>query len=135
MVALTNEQVEQYYSTYIDTFNKGDFAQVAEQCLSKDLFFYRDEVPPLDREGMTAFYKEAWTHWKETLVVRNIEHISVDISSELHFFTAQIEIHLYVFDDWIDGPYGTFYASQEEQVFEEGILYGMDREGKMVVIL
>lgn len=135
MITLTNEQVEKYYEKYIECFNNADFNTLVEECLSEDLYFYRDEIPPLGREGMREFYLEAWQHWKETLVVKDVKHIDVTISSILHFFTAQLEIRLKITKDWIDGPYGTFYAKDQEEVFEEGILYGMDENGKIVVIL
>lgn len=135
MTTLTNEQVEKQYRRYIQCFNNADFDSLEKECMAEEIYFYRDEIPSLGKKGMRKFYSEAWQHWNETIVIKEIKHINVDISSVIHFFTAQIEIHLDVFNDWIDGPYGTFYAGNEEEVFEEKILYGMDEDGKMLVIL
>jgi ketosteroid isomerase-like protein len=132
---ITEKEIVSRYHSYLDCFNAKDFVGL-KNYLAEDLYFYRGPgiSPFFGRAEMFAFYEEAWSHFNERVKVNEIHFIKLDLSSNCYFFIASIEVHLDIFESWINGPYGTYLAGTEKHVVEN-LLYAMDKDGMIIAIM
>lgn len=139
-IPFTEHLVQRRYEAYLDTFNSRNLGKLKEY-LSDDLYFFRgpDVKPFFGREEMLNFYEsEVWPHLNETVTLKRFQLLNMShdaaVNSELCYFQAEIEIHLEVYKDWLDFPYGHPYYAGDDVTVTNILLYAMNADGMITLI-
>jgi hypothetical protein len=139
---LTADEIVARFKTYLDAFSRQDHDGL-KAVLVEDLFFLRGDgmAPWRSRQELLDFHgpDECWKYFRETLRFQDLEFVHLPAPGaemELCYFIGTLDIHLDVFKDWTDPPFGyPPFRAGETLWMRDRVMYVMNGDGMIVSIL